>query len=113
MGLLVLTDLQQVELSVAPVDAVGNPAPLDGKPTWAVSDDTILVLQVSDDGLKAVAVTTNKLGTCQVSVTADADLGAGVTTLTGTQDVEVKASQAVGLGMAAGAPTDKAPPVTP
>jgi hypothetical protein len=109
MAALVLTDLQQVELSVAPVNAVGNPAPVDGEPVWAVSDPTVLTLQIASDGFSALAVTTGKLGTCQVSVSADADLGPGVTTLTGTLDIEVKASQAVNLGMTVGTPTDKAP----
>jgi len=37
------------------------------------------------------------LGTAQINVTADADLGSGVTTINGVLDVQVVAGQAVGF----------------
>ena len=105
--MLILTDVQKVKLKVNPVSKAGNPATVDGAPKWSVSDETILTLAVSEDGLGAEVVSTGKLGTAQVSVVADADLGDGVTELTGTLDVEVKASAAVTLGLAVGTPEDK------
>lgn len=105
--MLVLTDVQKVSLSISPVSAAGNPASIDGVPTWSTSDDTVLTLEVAEDGLSAVAFTTGKLGTAQVSVVADADLGEGVKELTGVLDVEVKASEAVSLELNAGTPENK------
>lgn len=105
--MLILTDVQKVKLKVNPVSKAGNPATVDGAPKWSVSDETILTLAVSEDGLGAEVVSTGKLGTAQVSVVADADLGDGVTELTGTLDVEVKASAAVTLGLEVGTPEDK------
>lgn len=105
--MLVLTDVQKVSLSISPVSAAGNPASIDGVPTWSTSDDTVLTLEVAEDGLSAVALTTGKLGTAQVSVVADADLGEGVKELTGVLDVEVKASEAVSLELNAGTPENK------
>ena len=46
-------------------------------------------------------------GAAQVNVTADAQIGEGVTEITGVLDVEVKAGQAVALNIAAGAPEEK------
>lgn len=105
--MLILTDVQKVKVKVKPVTAAGNPAPVDGKPEWVVSDDTVCTLVVSDDGLEADVVTTGKLGVCQVSVKADADLGDGVREISGVLDVEVKASEAVSLSVETGVPEPK------
>ena len=104
---LVLTDIQKVSLSITPTSAAGNPAPVDGAPVWTSSDESVLTVTASADGLSAEAVTTGKLGVAQVSVSADADLGEGVTTITGVLDVEVKASEAVSLAVSAGTPTNQ------
>ena len=105
--MLILTDVQKVALAIAPKSAAGNPALVDGTPAWSSSDETVLTLTVAPDGMSAEAVTTGKLGTAQVNVSADADLGDGTKTITGVLDVEVKASEAVSLDISAGAPTDK------
>ena len=75
---LVLTDLEKVSLSVAFTTAAGNPAVVDGIPVWGTSDETILSVVAAEDGLTAVVTTVGPLGSAQVSVTADADLGEGV-----------------------------------
>lgn len=105
--MLVLTDVQKVGFAVNAVSAAGNPAALDGAPVWTSSDESVLTLVVSEDGLSCEAVTTGKLGVAQVKVTADADLGEGVVPLVGVADVEVVASQAVNLELKAGVPSDK------
>jgi len=111
--MLLLTDLQQVDLSVAFTDAAGNPAPVDGAPVWSSSDETVLTVTASADGMTATAVTTGKLGQAQISVTGDADLGAGTTSVAGTLDVTVQASAAVAANIGAGTPTDKVPATPP
>jgi hypothetical protein len=107
MAALVLTDVQKVSLTVNTVSKAGNRAPVDGVPTWSTSNDAVLTLMVSEDGLSCDVVTTGTLGAAQVSVVADSDLGAGVVELTAVLDVEVKASAAVSLGLDVGAPTDR------
>jgi len=104
---MILTDAQKVNLTVTFQDAAGNPATVDGVPTWVSSDPTIITLNVAADGLSADAVTTGTLGTAQVSASADADLGSGVTTITGVIDLEVQGAAAVVALVAAGAPTAK------
>ena len=44
----------------------------------------------------------------QISVSADADLGDGVRTLTGFLDLEIVSGEAVSLGVIAGAPREQA-----
>ena len=107
MAKLVLSDIQEATLSVSFVDKAGNPAPVEGAPAWAVSDANLLTITPAADGMSAVVSANGPLGTGQVSVSADADLGEGVATIAGTLDIDVLASQAVSIAITAGAPTDK------
>lgn len=108
---IVLKDTQRVSISVSPVDAKGNPAKVDGAPSWAVVGPAIVTLVPSDDGLTCVATTTGDLGTTQITVSADADVGEGVQTISGLLDVEVVGGVAVSLSVAAGVPEEI--PTTP
>ncbi len=107
--MFILPDTKKVALAVSFLDAAGNAAVVEGVPTWSSSDDAIVTIaDVSADGLSAFAVATGPLGTAQVSVSADADLGAGVTTISGVLDIDVQASQAVSAAIGATAePVDK------
>jgi hypothetical protein len=102
--MLTLTDEQKCHLSIQPVTAAGNPARVDGAPSWEASDQSILALAVADDGMSADIVTVGPLGSCQVKVTADADLGSGVRSITGVLDVEVIAAEAASMSVVAGTP---------
>lgn len=104
---LQLQDVEKVALLIAPVDAVGNPAKVDGVPVWETSAPSIVTLEVAADGLSAVASTEGPLGAVRITVTADADLGAGIETITGVLDIEVIASKAVSLSITAGTPEPK------
>jgi hypothetical protein len=104
---LLLTDSQKVTLTIAPVTAAGNPAPVDGIPEWGTSDENILTIEPATDGLSAEAITTGKLGTAQITATADAEMDDGVTTISGAMTIDVMAGQAVSLGISAGTPEEK------
>ncbi len=104
---MIITDTQKVNLTVSFQDAAGNPARVDGTPTWASSDESIVTLDVAADGMSAFAVSAGPLGMSQVAATADADLGGGVTPITGVIDIEVQASDAVVALVAAGSPEPK------
>ena len=103
---MVLTDTQKVILSIQPVDKKGHAAPVDGVPVWMSSDETVLMLEVSADGMSAVALAGDP-GHAQVSVMADADLGEGITLLTGIEEFDVVHGQAVGLSISAGVPSEQ------
>ena len=93
---------RQVTASIAPVDAAGNPASIDGAPVWNSADPTLFSVTAAADGLSAVIVPLGAAGTAQLSVSADADLGAGVITITGTLDIEVVGGQAVAINIVPG-----------
>ena len=99
-----ITDVQKVSCSIAPVDAKGNPGQIDGAATWSTSDASIANVSPALDGLSCVIVAAGKLGTAQIVVSADADLGAGVQNITGTLDVEVVGSAATSISITPGVP---------
>lgn len=80
---------------VAFVDVKGNPAIVDGPPKWSSSDETVLSVVASEDGMSATITPVGPLGNAQVSVEADADLGEGTKPVISLVDVEVVGGQAV------------------
>ena len=105
--MLLLTVDQKVTLTIRPVDRGGNPAPMDGVPTWSTTDPELLTLTPSEDGLSCDVVTSGKLGAGQVNVTGDARLGEEVKAIGGALDVQVSAGEAVSLTVEAGVPVTK------
>lgn len=103
---MVLKDTEQVVLSVVPVDAKGNPAPVDGAPVWGSSDPTVATVAPAADGLSAMVAAVGPLGKTQISVTADADLGEGFESIAGTLEIEVVAGKAVSLSIKTGTPEE-------
>ena len=104
--MLILTNTQEVDLAIQPLDAKGKPAQVDGVPTWLSSNPALVSLVVSEDGLSCVAKAMDN-GSAQISVSADADLGAGIKTLTAILDIEVVSGGAVSLGVIAGTPREQ------
>lgn len=103
---ITITDTQQFTASVSAVDARGNPATLDGPVVWEISDAALLTLNVSEDGV-ATVLAAGPLGSGQLKVTADADLGAGIKTLTGILDVTVVGGEAVSLTVVPSVPVEQ------
>ena len=90
----------QVVLTLAPVDAKGKPAKVDGAPTYALdSNANCSIASVAPDGLTAVINVGDTPSATQVQITADADLGPGVTTLNGVFVINVIPGDAVDLGV--------------
>jgi hypothetical protein len=87
--------LYEVELE----DAHGNPVPAEEVESilWGSSLPGIVNLQTPYDGspLKAFAELTGTAGDTQISFSADADLGAGVSTIALTDDLRALAGAAV------------------
>lgn len=108
-----LPDDKVVSASVSFTDAKGNAAKVDGVPAWSVDPAGVVDLAVAADGLSAVVSPSGPLGSAQISVVADADLGSGVVPLTLLGTVEVVAGTAVSGAVNFGepaAPTDTTPP---
>jgi hypothetical protein len=102
----ILTTVQKVTATVSFVDASGAPARVDGVPSWSSSDPSVTIENVSADGMSADVVA-QSIGTAQVSVSADADMGAGVRPVTAVADIEVQAAEAVSAAIGFGAPVLK------
>ena len=105
---LILTDSQEVNLSVTPVSKAGNAVAVE-TPMWSSSDPLVIEIQVDEkDPLKVLVKTTGKIGSAQVQFSCDARIGEGVSPLLSTLDVEVVAGEAVNLKIDAATPTEKA-----
>jgi len=101
-----MRDDQKVTLSISIVDKKGKPAVVDGVPAWAGSDDTVVTVVANPDGMTAVASGVAP-GPGRVTVTADADLGAGVTAVTGVLDFNITAGAAATITITPGTPEDQ------
>jgi len=101
-----ITDTQQVVLTAAFADKKGNAASVDGAPVWTSSDPSVATVTAAADGLTATVVAVTE-GQVTISVDADADLGSGVQSITGTLDVVIGPGVAVVAGVTAGTPTEQ------
>jgi len=99
-----LPDDKSVTATLSYVDAKGNPALVEGAPVWSTDRPDLVTVTAAADGMSAVIAPVGPLGSAQISVDADADLGAGVTTLTTLGSVEVIAGTAVAGVMNFGEP---------
>lgn len=83
------TDQRYDAVSLDITDSTGRPAKVDGVPVWASSDETVVSVAAAADGMSAV-VDTVAVGVARITVSADADLGAGTTSITGvSEDITV------------------------
>jgi hypothetical protein len=105
--MLVLTADQKVVLTPSYEDRYGNPAPIDGQPTWETSADGIVTVTPSEDGLSAEVVTVGQIGTVQVRATADAVPGAETKLIIGVLDIQVVGGEARVVTLQAGIASSK------
>jgi hypothetical protein len=97
----------QVSVSVEFKDRRGNPAPVDEPPTWAVDNSELLTLGVEPDGMSCVVIPVGPLGTANITLTADADLGDGSTPIIGTLEVQITGGTATVVTLVPGTPTEQ------
>lgn len=81
-----------------PVTGDTIPASIDGAATWTESGTGVITLEISPDGKNCSFVPTGVEGVYEVTVTADADLGAGVVEISETFVGLVAAPQADNIG---------------
>ena len=102
-----LTATQQLTATLTITDRKGNPASVEGAPVWASSDETVATVESSADGMSGV-VKAVAPGSGRVVVTADADLGEGVTPIIGTLDINVTPGTASVVAISAGPAEEQA-----
>ena len=98
---MVVTNNQEQDVAVvlAPVTPKGKPGQVDGAPVYSVEAGDV-TLEVAPDGLSAKIITAS-LGPWIVKVTADVDMGAGISELIDTIDGTTVAVQTAALGLSA------------
>lgn len=92
--MFLLPDDKTATVQVIAADAKGFSAPVEDL-TFSSSDETIVTVDAA--GL----ITPVGIGMATVNVTADAQIGEGVTTIAGMLEVQVVAGQAVSLNVTA------------
>src|SRR5215469_16364519 len=98
-----LTNEQKVNITLHPVTATGNPAGVDGPPSWTVvaGDGTV---EAAADGMSCFIVSPDNPGDTDVQVPADVNLDPNaVTTITDLIRAHVSGAQAESLGLTADA----------
>lgn len=95
---------KKVPLSIAPVDSKGNPAKIDGVPTWTTDNTDAIALVPEADGLTCRVVPTGTLSATPVlvQVSCDADLGPGMAPLIGVFEVNLNAGSATTINITPG-----------
>lgn len=106
---------QNLPFTLAITNAHGDPAPVDGVPVYASSDETVVKVTAAADGMSGTVDTVAASPTpARITVTADVDMGAGVTTITGvSEDIHVTQGPsflASTFAFTFGAPVDKVVP---
>lgn len=103
-----LTTEQFLPFTIELKDGKGRPKDYEGDPVFASSDETVATVEMVDRANGKV--NSGIPGTATVTVSVDADLGAGVQTIIGTMDVEVTLDPRTGariMTLTPGAAADK------
>lgn len=93
----------KLPLSIKLVDKFGNPAAVEGAPAWSLTNTALANLVVSPDGMSAELSPLGPIGTFNVQVSADADLGEGVKTIFGELTIDLLSGEAVAIEIVPGA----------
>lgn len=104
MAEISITTEQKVHVKLNPTTAAGKPSSLDGAATFEVVSGDATVENI--DELSAWIIS-GAAGVSVVSVSADADLGEGVVTITDSITVTVSDPMAANLGLIVGTPEPK------
>ena len=104
---ITITNEQKIQVTLTPVTATNNPAQLDGGATFEVISGTATVAMIADNPLSAFLVSGDLPGDSEILVSADADLGDGVETISDIIKLTVAGAKAASLGLTVGAPVAK------
>lgn len=96
------TNEQKITITAAPKTATGKPASLDGPLTITVQSGDGLVEQDPATPLQFKAVSGDALGDTVYLVEGDADLGAGVETISDLVTLTVSSAKAANFGLVVG-----------
>lgn len=104
------TNEEQVPVTAAPVTASGRPAQVDGPLTVTVQSGSGTFTQDAATPLVVTFVSEDVAGQTVYSVSADADLGAGVVSISDIVTYDYTSAAAASFGLSAGAAEPKPGP---
>lgn len=99
--LITITDEQKIKVTVAPKTAAGNDATIDGAVNFSKIEGDATIEPIEGEPNSAYLVSGAE-GNSVIEVSADADLGEGVNTITDRIDLAVVPAAASALGITAG-----------
>ena len=97
---------QKFPFTIAPKTSKGKSVDVDGVPSVSVVSGDV-TLDVAADGKSGFIISGDNPGVSQVLIEADADLGAGVVTISEVIQVTVNGALAANLGVSLGDAVDK------
>lgn len=110
---LSLTSTQFATGTLQPVDSKGRPASVEpGSVVFTSSDPSVFIVEQDPLNGLAIIVTAIGEGTAQLDYSADADLGAGIVSISGFTAIEVLPALAVGFGLTFSTPQEQEPGTT-
>lgn len=96
-----ITNEEKIHIKLAPKTKAGNPANIDGKAEYVVTEGDATV-EPDEDGLGATLISGPTAGVSKITISADADVGEGVTTIEEEVSLNVIFPMATSLGMEVG-----------
>lgn len=87
------------ELAIAIHDRAGNAAKVDGLPVWKLASEEFGTLELSEDGMSAKFNNLGKTGEVELEVSADADKGEGVKTISAKLFLVITPGEAVEIAI--------------
>ena len=96
------TNEEKIKVTVNPVTRKGKPVPLDGPVSVVIQAGEGTVVMVDDASFRVVSG--DNPGDTSYLVSADADIGSGVETISDVIILHVAGALAANLGLTAGAP---------
>jgi len=107
-----ITVEQKIKLTAAPTSPSGNPAQVEpGSYNWLVSPfspEGVVTLEPIGDGSQCYVIPTGLgVGLVLVVCQADADMGAGIETVSGNFEIDVVPAKAASIGITASSPEPK------
>lgn len=103
-----ITNEEEVDVTANATTSTGKPAALDGALSVTVVSGDSTFRQDAATPNMVTLVSSDNPGDTQFSISADADLGAGVQTISDVVTLHVAGALATNLGLAAGTPRAKA-----
>jgi hypothetical protein len=101
-----LTNTQQVNVEIRAKNRRGGPAGLQS-PEWSTDNSDVLRLEPHADGQSCRIVAAGPIGTANVTMQADADLGDGVQPVVGTLSFDITPGTATVIDLVPGPPEEQ------